>query len=255
MADSGEAMHQMPIHDWTRVDVGDFHDFHQGWVVQMRIALNEGLLPQDYYAQVERVAGETTPDVLTLQNPTPLDESDESAPGGPAVLTAPPQVQISTAYEQQVYISRKNRVVIRHRSKHQIIAMIELVSSGNKSGVAHYRRFLNKVISALDQGVHLLLIDLYPPTKRDPHGLHGAVSAEIGDESYVAPALQRLTLAAYVADLPCRAYVEPCAVGDKLRSMPVYLTTDHYVLVPLESTYQAAFHGLPSHIKQLLNAA
>lgn len=217
----------------------------------MRIALNEGLLPPDYYAQVERVAGETTPDVLTLQNPTPLDES---APGGPAVLTAPPQVQISTAYEQQVYIGRKNRVAIRHRSKHRVIAMIELVSSGNKAGVAHYRRFLNKVISALDQGVHLLLIDLYPPTNCDPQGLHGAVSAEIGDESYVAPSRQSLTFASYVADLPCRAYVEPFAVGDTLRSMPVYLTTDHYVLVPLEATYQSAFAGVPKHIQQRLNA-
>jgi hypothetical protein len=244
----------MPIHDWTQVDAGDFHDFHQGWVVQLRIALNEGLLPPDYYAQVERVAGETTPDVLTLQNPTPLDDSEQAAPGGAAVLTAPPQVQISTAYEQQVYISRKNRVAIRHGSSHRVVAMIELVSSGNKAGVAHYRRFLNKVISALDQGVHLLLIDLYPPTTRDPQGLHGAVSVEIGDESYVAPERQRLTLAAYVADLPCRAYVEPCAVGDTLRSMPIYLTTDHYVLVPLESTYQSAFAGLPKHIQQRLSA-
>ena len=21
----------MPVHDWTRVDAGLFHDFHQGW--------------------------------------------------------------------------------------------------------------------------------------------------------------------------------------------------------------------------------
>src|SRR5437868_8991792 len=140
----------MPVHDWTRVDAGDFHDFHQGWVVQLRIALNKGILPHDYYAQVERVAGETTPDILTLQVQPAADE-EEKPPGGPAVLTAPPQVKIATEYEQQVYVSRKNRVVIRHAAADRIVAMIEVVSSGNKSSAAHYRRFINKVISALDQ--------------------------------------------------------------------------------------------------------
>src|SRR5207248_10809266 len=129
----------------------------------------------------------------------------------------------------------------------RIVAMLELVSSGNKSSVAHYRRFLNKVVSALDQGIHLLLIDLYPPAQRDPQGLHGSISAEIGDESYVMPSNKPLTLAAYVADLPCRAYVEPIAVGDLLKAMPIYLTPDHYVLAPLEETYQGAFAGLPFH--------
>lgn len=244
----------MPVHDWARVDAGDFHDFHQGWVVQLRIALNKGILPADYYAQVERVAGESTPDILTLQlDGGPVGE-DESVPGGPAVLTAPPQVQITAEYEQQVYVSNKNRVVIRHKSKRRIVAMVELVSWGNKSSVAQYRRFLNKVISALDQGIHLLLIDLHPPTQRDPQGLRGAVSAEIGDESYAAPPNKPLTVAAYVADLPCRAYVEPIAAGGELRSMPIYLTSDRYVLAPLEETYRVAFDGLPPHVQQQLAA-
>ena len=44
----------MPIHNWERVIAGTFHDFHQGWVVQLRSTLNDGLLPPDYYAQVEQ---------------------------------------------------------------------------------------------------------------------------------------------------------------------------------------------------------
>jgi hypothetical protein len=244
----------MPVHDWTRVAAGDFHDFHQGWVVQLRAALNQGILPTDYYAQVERVAGEMTPDILTLQA-AEKENADDQPPGGPAVLTAPPQVKITTRYEQQIYVSKKNRIVIRHTTNDRIIAMLELVSSGNKSSVAHYRRFLNKVVSALDQGIHLLLIDLYPPTQRDLQGLHGSVSAEIGDESYVMPPNKPLTLAAYVADLPCRAYVEPIAVSDLLEAMPIYLTPDHYVLAPLEETYQAAFAGLPLHTTDRLDLA
>jgi len=35
----------MPIHDWTRVDTGLFHDFHQGWIRALCDALNAGGLP------------------------------------------------------------------------------------------------------------------------------------------------------------------------------------------------------------------
>ena len=37
----------MPIHDWTRVDAGLFHDFHQDWTIELSRSLNAGLLPSD----------------------------------------------------------------------------------------------------------------------------------------------------------------------------------------------------------------
>ena len=30
----------MPIHDWTRVPAGIFHDFHHGWIEEAKRALN-----------------------------------------------------------------------------------------------------------------------------------------------------------------------------------------------------------------------
>jgi hypothetical protein len=41
----------MPIHDWTRVEAGIFHDFHGLWIQVIKLALNDGLLPPDYYAR------------------------------------------------------------------------------------------------------------------------------------------------------------------------------------------------------------
>ncbi|RPI86750.1 MAG: DUF4058 domain-containing protein, partial [Planctomycetaceae bacterium] len=35
----------MPIHDWTRVEPGDFHHFHQRWIQDLAAALNGGVLP------------------------------------------------------------------------------------------------------------------------------------------------------------------------------------------------------------------
>src|SRR4051812_49272546 len=83
----------MPVHDWTRVDDGTFHDFHLAWVAEIRKALNAGVLPAGYYAQAEQVAGSIGPDVLTLQRPT----TNGGAHGGPAsgsgpvATMAPPQ--------------------------------------------------------------------------------------------------------------------------------------------------------------------
>ena len=35
----------MPIHDWTRVTAGTWHDFHLVWIAELRNVLNGGLLP------------------------------------------------------------------------------------------------------------------------------------------------------------------------------------------------------------------
>src|SRR5437868_2765272 len=57
----------MPVHDWSRVDANLFHDFHQTWTINLRNALNGGLLPKGYSALVEQHAGGVVPDVLALQ--------------------------------------------------------------------------------------------------------------------------------------------------------------------------------------------
>ena len=54
----------MPVHDWTRVDSGVFHDFHLRWIISIRNTLNGGLLPGDYYAMAEQVAEGPIPDVV-----------------------------------------------------------------------------------------------------------------------------------------------------------------------------------------------
>ena len=46
---------RMPIHDWSRVDPGLFHDFHQAWVNELRNALNGGGLPPGFFALAEQL--------------------------------------------------------------------------------------------------------------------------------------------------------------------------------------------------------
>ena len=69
----------MPVHDWTRVEAGIFHDFHTVWTVALRNALNEGLLPQGYYALAEQHAGRAITDVLTLHASAAAEEPGSKA--------------------------------------------------------------------------------------------------------------------------------------------------------------------------------
>jgi hypothetical protein len=57
----------VPIHDWTRVEPGIFHDFHPEWISTIKRSLNEGLLPENYYALAEQIAAGREPDVLALE--------------------------------------------------------------------------------------------------------------------------------------------------------------------------------------------
>ena len=245
----------MPVHDWTRVNAGTFHDFHCTWVPEIKNRLNEGILPPEYYAQVEQVMGEMTADILTLRAEPASGKSDPDEGGGLAtvVVAVPPKVRFTAELEIDSYAARARRVVIRHSSDDHIVALIEVLSPGNKSSRTAFQTFVNKAAAALKQGCHLLLIDFLPPGPRDPEGIHGALWAELGDDSYVAPRDQPLTLASYSSGPRKKAYVETLAVGALLTPMSLFLTAATYVSVPLEETYQAAYRGVPRRWREVLD--
>ena len=57
----------MPIHDWSRVPAGLFHDFHQSWSIRIKDALNAGRLPRGVAALVEQRSGPKESDVLAIE--------------------------------------------------------------------------------------------------------------------------------------------------------------------------------------------
>jgi len=245
----------MPVHDWTRVSAGIFHDFHVAWIGELRRVLNAGLLPPDYYALAEQIAGELGPDVLTLQTPAANGNgSRRELEGAVAVTVAPPKVRFTVRAEIDEYALKRQTVVIRHTSNHRIVALIEILSPGNKASRHAIRSFLDKAVSALAHEIHLLLIDLHPPGPRDPQGIHGVLWERLTDSTHEQPSDKPLTLAAYVGGPVETAYVEPVAVGDALPDMPLFLDPEQYINVPLEATYRAAYEGVPRYYRQILEA-
>ncbi len=246
----------MPIHDWTRVEAGIFHDFHHAWIEEIKRALNGGLLPEEYYALAEQHAAGLGPDVLALQGPS--DDNGEAGPskmpagGGTGLLLAPPKIRLTAETEMEFYRRKQNTVTVRHVSGDRVVAMIEVVSPANKNTRSGFRSFVEKVAELLDKRVHLLILDLHPPGKRDPHGLHAAIWEEIAGEESAGPPARPLVLASYETALTVRAFVATVAVGDPLPEMPLFLEPGAHIDVPLEATYRAAFAALPRRWQRVL---
>src|SRR6266705_3562202 len=145
----------MPVHDWTRVDAGLFHAFHQQWISSLCVSLNGGVLPPEYFALPEQNIKGPIPDVLTLKL---SPGADEPSGGGLAVATRPPKTRLIRRSEADVYLDKVNRITVRHRHG-DVVSVIEIVSPGNKGSRGEFRSFVAKSVDLVRQGVHLLVID------------------------------------------------------------------------------------------------
>lgn len=241
----------MAMHDWTKVPQGIYHAFHHRWISAISDELNSGRLPADYYALPEQIAGGLGPDVLTLQART------ASADSGKAAATLPlaqPRTRFMAETEADFYRRRKKSIAIRHVSGDRVVAVVEIVSSGNKTSFHALYALLEKALELLERRIHLLLIDPFPPGPRDPEGVHAAIWEEIGGEPFSLPSDQRLTLASYECNSVTRAFIEPIAVGDRLPDMPLFLEPNGCIVVPVEATYTAAFNVMPRRWRDVLDA-
>jgi hypothetical protein len=236
------------MHDWTKVKAGTYHNFHVLWTSTITNRLNTGLLPPDYFAMAEQIIGKPEADVVTLQ--TGPRARRPTGGNGVAVATEKPKVRFVIPAEPERYVRKANQVVIRHELG-EVVAVIEVVSPGNKDRKHSFETFVEKARDLILQGVNLLLVDPFPPGPHDPQGVHKALWDKFVDQQFELPLDKPLTMAAYQTEPMKTAYVEPVAVGDSLPDMPVFLDGEAYILLPLEETYRATWDVLPAQVRDL----
>lgn len=207
----------MRIHDWCLVSAEIFHDFHTSWLAHIKESLNADLLPANHYALAEQQA---------------VEASDDT----------------------EYYLARRRSVVIRHSGDDRVIAIIEVVSPANNHSVDRVNDFCEKVSTALKSGVRVLVIDLVSNTNACPAGMHGAIWDSLLAGHYAASKDAPLTMAAYCACRPIKAFIEPTAIGQPIIDMPLFLTPSHYVTVPLVATYEQSFAGVPQRWRSVIEA-
>jgi hypothetical protein len=246
----------MPLHDWTRVEAFVFHGFHTRWIVHLMESLNDGPLPDGYYADCEQITrdtqddGRTQPDLLTLHRPRELfDPPSAPETSAVALADAPPAVMCVPV---PVTPRPRRHIVVRHRSGHQVIALIEIVSPANKDRIAHVEEFAGRVADALRAGIHVLILDLFPPGRHDPNGLHEAIIQQFSPSTYELPVPDGRTFAAYIGGPRDKAFIAHPRVGEELPVMPLFLTPEWYVNVPLASSYDMAWRGTPTVWREAL---
>jgi hypothetical protein len=239
----------MPIHDWSRAPAGLFHHFHRNWTGSICSALNAGRMPEGYYALLQQ----RSTGAIALER-GPISKHAPDGSGSIAVAEAPPiTVFTSQASDDAAYAAKADRIAV-YGPFGNVVAMIELMSPGNKNSKHAIRSFVDKTLDFLHQGVNILIIDLFPPSRRDPQGIHKAIWDELQDEAFELPPDKPLTMVAYSAAIPIKAYVEPVAVGDALRDMPVFLDSATYILAPLEASYLATWELCPEPFRELISA-
>lgn len=162
------------MHDWSRVEAGVYHSFRFLWIAAIIDRLNAGLLPPGMVAMAEQVIGGSKPDVTEFV------------------------IQL----ENERYASKANQMVIRY-SLGKVVAVVEVVSSCNKDSRHALRSFVEKIVDLLYDNINLLIIDPFPPSPRDPQGIHKAIWDEITDELFELPSDRKLALAAH-QDGVCR---------------------------------------------------
>lgn len=244
----------MAIHDWIRVEAGIFHHFHHTWITEIQRALNRGLLPLEYRAFAEQIVRVWGLDVLTLQQLTGGTPHAAEPSKGVSLATTPPRVQFHFRSEPDPYAAKVKAVVIRHVSNHRVVAVVEIVSPGNKNNRHGIRAFVTKAVELLRGGIHLLIVDLFAAGPRDPQGIHKAIWDECNDNDFALPPDKPLTLVSYIGGPFPEAFIEPTAVGIPLAEMPLFLTPDVYIPVPLEATYQSAWADVPAFWRDVLTA-
>lgn len=233
----------MPIHDWSRVDDGLFHHFHNAWIQSLALALNQGILPEPYFALSDQRTLGVVPDVLAMVS----RDADSSPTALATVPLASPRVAPAGVSPRPI-----PRWVLVYDGERQPVAVIEVVSNSNKSPRHALETFARKTRDLVRAGVHVQVIDVLAPRRHDPDGIHAAIW-----ESEPAPEGRTRVAASYEAleDGSAQFYLSHLAVGDTLPDWPLFLRTGGCVEVPLETTYAEAFESVPRRLRGPLEDA
>ena len=127
--------------------------------------------------------------------------------------------------------------------------MLEIVSPVSKNDKTRYENIIDKMVDAVCHRVNVLLVDVDETGRFDQNGISACIRNMLSPHS--TPIVDRprsSTLASYCPDPPCSVdiYVEHVARDMPLPDMPIFLTPDRYVNVPLEATYLEAWGGMPA---------
>lgn len=221
-----------------------WESFHARWAAAIADALNQKLLPQEYFAEIQvHIGPRIEVDVATLQDQAEAAPHREEPAGGVATLAvkpwAPPKAEFSMpaifpdVAEVQVYGTLEGKA---------LVAAIELVSPGNKDPDEERRGFAAKCAAYLQQGIGLVIVDIVTTRKGN---LHNELVQLLGVGEKFLVGNEELYATAY---RPIRRPRAKCidvwnaelGLGKPLPLLPMALDRDIVLPLDLEPPYMEA---------------
>jgi hypothetical protein len=217
-----------------------WESFHSSWATRIADALTENWLPPNYIAEEHVHLGPSVEiDVATFERevtPTPQDNGGIVATVGRKVWAPPaPDGQIPVVFPATFEV----RVLCTDTGP-KLVAVIELVSPGNKDRTAERRAFATKCASYLYQGISLIVVDIVTSRRAN---LHNEILQTLDAPDALQLAAETVLYA--VAYRPLRrdgkdgieVWRSPLELGQALPELPLGLRADLAVPVDFEATY------------------
>jgi hypothetical protein len=232
----------MPLLDHFHPPLSTNHSwesFHSNWATRIADAVN-AQLPAEFFAEEHTHFGRVEIDVATFEHERPAAHRN-----GSSVAVAEPRVWAPTTADvtvPAVFPDSFQVKVFNTTAGPTLVAVIELVSPGNKDRAEERRAFAVKSASYLHQGISLIIVDVV--TNRGGN-LHNETARTFSDDSRLMMTDADLYAVAYRPVLreersEIDVWMHRLAVGQSLPTLPLRLTGDLFVPVDLESTYTEA---------------
>jgi hypothetical protein len=228
----------MTLHHWPNPRV-PWRSFHNHWAIRLVEYLNQGVLPVGFRARPTEFIIGVEPDVLLLQEhdrPDMLASTQTALAEATltAVLPAPAELPIVGVYS--AYDATR------------LVAVIELVSPGNKDRSEAIQAFVEKVVFLLQDGVHVMVIDVLSlpqlSIRRPILGRLGLDTETAAEGSLWISSYCSLPGGEPYPHVEVREWAQPAAIGKPLPATPLFLRGDKlWVTVDLETTYQATLRA------------
>ncbi len=235
----------MPLLDHFRPPLHPHHhreSFHSNWATRIADGI-AAVLPPEFQVEEHTHAGPGFEiDVATYEgNAAPKDGAGGAALATRAAPAYAPPIPDGTL--PAVFPDTFEVRVFNTAAGLTLVAVVELVSPGNKDRPAERRAFAAKCASYLAQGVSLIVVDVVTTRSANLHDDLMRLMEMTAGPAF--PVEVSLYAGAY---RPVRrgereeidVWLRPLALGVPLPTLPLRLTGDLFVAVDLEAAYQEA---------------
>jgi hypothetical protein len=223
-----------PHHHWE--------SFHSNWATRIADGI-AAALPPGFQVEEHIHAGPGIEiDVATLEQDTAVDGGAAGAVlatlAAPAYAPPAPDRTMPAVFPDNFEVR-----VFSTAAGLTLVAVVELVSPGNKDRPAERRAFAAKCVSYLTQGVSLIVMDVVTSRRANLHNdlmrlLEAAPDMDFPDDVSLYAVAYRPVRRGDQDEIDL--WRRPLALGAPLPTLPLRLTGDLFVAVDFEAAYQEA---------------